>query len=215
MKRRIISPSTNANTVADRTLFVVFFVLFISHRFRIIEHIQYSTINKTWQEPTVNVSGVGQKQVKNGSERAMPITPRFLRCTHRQCFRVFFADPASVLSSFHSLFSFILQSMLPNKRGEPLPTGSTIPRLTPYPVTVGAFLCGAARLCPFLRPGTATGRKKKTEIPFRFALTVPPAFGRSGHCRLQFSGAVRKRREDKSFVGNDMFVTFLALLFLY
>lgn len=151
---------------------------------------------------------------RNGSERAMPITLRSSVApignasvfSLPTCFRVII---------FPLPFSFILQSMLPNKRGEPLPTGSTIPRRTPYPVTVGAFLCGAARLWPLLRPGTATGRKKKTEIPFRFALTVPPAFGRSGHCRLQFSGAARKRREDKSFVGNDMFVTFLALLFLY
>ena len=30
--------------------------------------------------------------------------------------------------------------MLPNERGEPLPIASTIPRLTPHPVTVGAFL---------------------------------------------------------------------------
>ena len=47
------------------------------------------------------------------------------------CFRV--------LCSSHFLFAFVLQSMSPNQRGEPLPTDSTIPRLTPYPVTVGAF----------------------------------------------------------------------------
>ena len=81
----------------------------------------------------------GRNRLKTGRKRAMPITPRFLRCTHRQCFRVFFAAPASVLSSFHSLFGFVLQSMFPNKRGELLPTGSPIPRLTPHPVTVGAF----------------------------------------------------------------------------
>ena len=70
----------------------------------------------------------------------MPITPRFLRCTHRQCFRVFLADLLPCLCSSHFLFAFVLQSILPNERGEPLPTDSTIPRLTPHPVTVGAFL---------------------------------------------------------------------------